>query len=347
MKKLLYAVPLLLTLFIASCEQEDEILNLASSSEADVQPFEMQANAKGFIGRIAISADGNDHDRDDIGATPMGLAILAHFGLQNKVVHYDYNSHIWGNGSGNQKKEMTESALGAASRFGFNKSAFISAIDETNKAKNSIANAINNSSSSNPLYLLVAGPMAVACEGIQAADQDKRKYVTVISHSSWNNEYSQKGSYTANDVKKTGVKFVQIKDQNAGLHKRYEVWSWLKNHSNGGLRWVYERMKVSDKPRGDVSDAGMIWYLLKNDQNVDPDKLKSFFASGAPTVDPKDNDNDNGSGSNDKNCQASGSTLAQAIKNLQKACGITYNKNKGHDCDPDGKGGWICSTGDL
>src|SRR5690606_16339586 len=172
------------------------------------------------------------------------------------------------------------------------------------------------------------------------------------SHSTWNNTYSQNGSCTANDVKRTGVKFDQIKDQNAGLHKNYKMWEWLKNHSNEKLRCVYERMQASNKPRGDVSDAGMIWYLLKNDQNLDPDKLRSFFANGASTPNPKNpkdngNDKDSGSGSNGNNCQASGNTLAQAIKNLEKACGIKYNKNKGHDCDPDGKGGWICSTGKV
>jgi len=43
--------------------------------------------------RIAISADGNpDADADDVGATPFALAVLAKAGLQNNLVHYDFNN---------------------------------------------------------------------------------------------------------------------------------------------------------------------------------------------------------------------------------------------------------------
>lgn len=45
--------------------------------------------------RIAISADGNpDADADDVGATPFALAVLAKAGLQNSLVHYDFNNFL-------------------------------------------------------------------------------------------------------------------------------------------------------------------------------------------------------------------------------------------------------------
>ncbi len=350
MQKVFFLIQLvvlsLLFLVFAGCEQEED-LSLLSSADLNVEALGMTTNGSGFVGRIAISADGNEHDRDDIGATPMGLAIIAHFGLQNKVVHYDYNSHIWGNGPGGQKQDMTESTLVGASKFNFNKGVFVSAVDETNKAEKGIANAINESSSSNPLYILVAGPMAVVGEGIKRSNADKRKHVTVISHSDWNNDYQRNGSYTAKDVKKTGVNFIQIKDQNGGLRRDWSDWKWLQKHSDGKLRWVYDRMQEGVSRKGDVSDAGMIWYLLKNDQNGNPNKLKSFFDKKASSPDNGDDDKDSGSGSGSGNCQASGETLYKAKKKLEKECGITYDKDKGHDCDPDGKGGWICSTGDA
>ena len=42
--------------------------------------------------RIAYSSDGNYNDPDDIGATPIALAILAEYGAQSKLVHVSYNS---------------------------------------------------------------------------------------------------------------------------------------------------------------------------------------------------------------------------------------------------------------
>ena len=332
------AASLILTLSLTNCEQDPELDSL-SSNDANVQLSEIQLNAlAGFNGRIAISADGNDHDRDDIGATPMGLAILAQAGLQNKLVHYDYNSHIWGNDTYDQKRDMTESTLGAASRFNFGKGNFISAIDETNKAEKSIADAINESSASNPLYIIAAGPMAVVGEGIKRSDEDKRKYVTVLSHSDWNDDHQHNGSLTADYIKQTSVKFIKIKDQNASLRRDWSGWDWLKNHADINLRWVYERMQVAMRPRADVSDAGLIWYLLHNDQNANPNKLRSFFDGSTPPPPP--------GGGNGDYCQAYGSTLNQAIKNFEQSCVKKYDKSKGHDCDPDGKG-WVCATGDV
>lgn len=345
-----FILPFLLTFLLVSCEQEDVKL---SSPDLDLETVigdfnGLQNNNKAFSGRIAISADGNQNDRDDIGATPMGLAIIAHFGLQNNLVHYDYNSWIWSNGPKNQKGDMTESTMDAASHFNFDKNVFISAIDQVNKAEKSIADAINNSSTSNPLYILVGGPMAIVCEGIKRANQDKLEHVTVISHSEVNNNYSENGSCTADEVKQTGVNFVQIKDQNEGLRRSWSEWNWLENHSNNKLQWVHDRMKEALYRWGDVSDAGMVWYMLTNEENANPNKLKSFFADNTPTPTPDDDDDDdNGSGGDGDECQASGNTLYRAIKNFENSCGIKYDKSKGHDCDPDGNGGWICSTGKI
>ncbi|VGO17775.1 hypothetical protein PDESU_06377 [Pontiella desulfatans] len=45
--------------------------------------------------RIAISTDGNpDADADDVGATPFTLTVLAKAGLQDILVHYDFNNSL-------------------------------------------------------------------------------------------------------------------------------------------------------------------------------------------------------------------------------------------------------------
>ncbi len=361
MKKLFFAVSLFAAFAVTSCEQEQE-LNSSIAPEVELlnEEARLLSNASAnFAGRIAISADGNYSDRDDIGATPIGLAMMAHAGLRNQLVHYDYNSHIWGNGPDNQKKDMTESTLEGATRFGFDQNLFISAIDDPKRAEQSIATAINQSSASNPLYFIVAGPMGVACEGIRLSNPEKRKYVYVISHSEVNNDYTSNGSCTADGIKQTGVKFVQISDQNKGFFVDWKRWEWLRKNDDDNLRWIHERMMVANKP--DVSDAGMIWYLLKNDENGNPEKLKAFFEGNpspnpGPDKDPKPDkepkpDKDPKPGNEPKpdtdNCVATGSTLEEAKKNLEQLCGVTYDKGNGHDCDPDGQGGWICSTGKV
>lgn len=45
--------------------------------------------------RIAVSADGNHQDEDDIGGTPLTLALLAAADLKHKLVYYGYANHIW------------------------------------------------------------------------------------------------------------------------------------------------------------------------------------------------------------------------------------------------------------
>lgn len=45
--------------------------------------------------RILVSADGNLLDEDDIGASPMTLALLAAAGAKDQLVYYGYSNHIW------------------------------------------------------------------------------------------------------------------------------------------------------------------------------------------------------------------------------------------------------------
>lgn len=257
-----------------------------------------------FEGRIAYSADGNGHNLDDIGATPLGLAILSQAGLQGKVVHYDYNSHTWASNA--KTNLMTASALESATRFGFNPDAFINAAEDPQEAYDSIAKAINASSNEDPLFLLVAGPMDVACKGILQSEKDKRKYVVVISHSQWNNKHR----YTENDciatedqdeiatpvnriknrtrdIRQTGVWFDQIEDQGKGLGAAsFSEYAWLQKSSEANLQWTYGRMTLAFDKKPNPSDAGMIFYLLTGNENATPAILNNFFQQKAAPLQP-------------------------------------------------------------
>ena len=81
-------------------------------------------------GRIIISSDGNEHDEDDWAATPMSLALLAAYGLQDRVMVYSFSDHTWGS---NKEKpgadaQMRESAFMGAKWFSTKKTKFIEAV---------------------------------------------------------------------------------------------------------------------------------------------------------------------------------------------------------------------------
>lgn len=253
------------------------------------------AQIKSFNGRVAYSADGNFHDRDDIGASPLALAILEHAGMKNKLVHFGYNSHIWETDA-SQRRDHTASVVGARDRFGFNRAVFFDILADKNRAYDDLAQEINKSNGANPLYILVAGPYEHVCQAIKRSRQEPRKHVTVINHGDSNPIHQHNGSCTAAQTAKLGVRYVDIINQNGygpdgskyndlGFANFYDSWEWLKNHNNADLRWIYSRMKVGFPGKADVSDAGMMWYLVtggprsNGDQRGNPEDLRRFFGN--------------------------------------------------------------------
>ena len=267
-------------------------------------------------GRIVISCDGNEHDNDDWSATPLSLALLASQGLQNKLALYVYSDHVWGsnhergivNGL-NAYEQMEQSALGGQKWFGFAKTNFICAVADSDKAYNAIRDEINKSSASNPLFLIEAGPMQMMGEAINRAEKSKLKYVTLISHSKWNNEHANKpanwerhSGWTFDQIKEQfcapergGLKCVQILDQNGGpgytgIRADKSEFEWLLTsqykdkapyYQRGSWDWLYSRLHLFIECRGgeifDASDAGMVVYLLTGIEKTSPDLARQLM----------------------------------------------------------------------
>ncbi len=268
-------------------------------------------------GRIAISSDGNEHDHDDWAATPLSLALLAASGLQDNLVLYTFSDHVWGSNqdhptspSGlNSYEHMRESALGGQKWFGFQNSKFICAVDNAIVAYNALRDEINKSSEENPLFIVAAGPMQVVGEAISRAQMEKRQFVTVISHSEWNNRHSDQHSkqewdvhtgWTFQEIKDNfstaeggNLKCVQILDQNGGadylaFNTAKEKFDWIKNslaRSNSNYKpeawdWLYSRIETCTKNKGqnfDPSDAGMIVFMLTGIEKTDPDMAREIM----------------------------------------------------------------------
>jgi hypothetical protein len=218
---------------------------------------------------IAISHDGNQHDKDDYGAMPLAAALLKAAGLKNNVVHIEHSNHL-GNNNSSQEKEMETSASGIISRFGYNSNIVFDCQTQKDAAKNNLKAKINAATSSKKLYILAAGPMETVWSALNAANASSRKNVVVVSHSSWNNNHNDTSELNhtwnnmKNDFEKDGVTFKQIKDQNKSngdldFNTPKSKWSWMQNSSDANLKWLYDRNK---KSTFDVSDAGLAYWLL-------------------------------------------------------------------------------------
>lgn len=244
-----------------------------------------------FRGRIAYSCDGNHNDPDDWIASPVTLAILAEAGLKDRLVHFDYNCIL---PQTNREWEAihTESVLGAADRYGFDKARFFDCRKDSEGAVASIAKAINASSADDPLYFVIAGPMEVPYRGIQKSDPAKRQFVYCISHSRWNDGFASayQFTFTKRSVIEQDVHWVQIRDQNRLLSfgrygrpaapEEFSPYFWMRDSSDSKVRWLWERMLVSTRP--DPSDAGMTYFLATGDEDCDPAKLKRLLVEHRP-----------------------------------------------------------------
>ena len=271
-------------------------------------------------GRIIISSDGNEHDHDDWSATALFLAILASQKMQDKLAVYVYSNHIWGSNRGrpvtnglNSYEHMRQSALGGQKWFSFGKTNFVCGVDDPEAAYDAVRKEINKSSSSNPLFIIEAGPMQVTGEAISRADKSKLKYVTFITHSNWNNNHAGKpeGSWdehtgltfwTFNQIKeqfsapeKGGLTCIQILDQNGGrdylgLRTNRSEFEWIKtsqykdkspHYQKGSWDWLYSRLHTFIDCLGgelfDASDAGMLVYLLTGVEKTNPEMVRQLM----------------------------------------------------------------------
>jgi hypothetical protein len=136
------------------------------------------------------------------------------------------------------------------------------------------------------------------------------KHVRFISHSTWNNDHADKpapfeshSGWTWSEMVDAftddGVIFDKIHDQNskaeadkglsttaAGPNKTHlwDPWLFLKDYNkhdaetNQAISYLWTRMKTVNKP--DISDAGMVYYLVTGDVAASPAKLQRLFDTG-------------------------------------------------------------------
>lgn len=271
-----------------------------------ILPSITAAQALGYnTNRIACSADGNaqpdlEHtgkynyaDPDDWGATPASLAILAKLKLQDKLVHFSYNNFMPSPAHTTVRNYMKEGVDGSIERWNFNEDVFFDVGTHKKEAIKHLKVEIEKSNKENPLYFINMGPSEFLYQAVKlVVDEGKLEtlsHVYIISHSNYNDNHLRRPDHhTIDDVLKLSdnkMKFKRIKDQNnknnpnegwSSLHD-WSVWDWLKNHKNPDIAWIWTCMKKHKEFRADISDAGMVYYLLTGDEDGNPSKFQKFL----------------------------------------------------------------------
>ncbi len=259
-------------------------------------------------GRIAVIADGNSPDPDDIGANAVILGLLKGAGLQDRLVHFSHSCDLDPfTNPGRQKIDVTnelrrQKKLHALSGEGIgffgpfpNLSNYFNwrtevVGDYNPMALNDLRDAINASSASDPLWIIEAGEPDVIGYALNAAMPSKRQYVHVVSHHPANDNSGD--FYTWQQILDFGITEHQIGDQNVGLQVRISSghWDWIEGHSNPAMVWILNQLKYAEADgvvgfqsnKYDCSDAGMVYWWISGateggNKHATPNEIKNIL----------------------------------------------------------------------
>ena len=226
-------------------------------------------------GRIAIVADGNSPDPDDLGGTAISLALLRAAGLENRLVHYSHSCDLVRGNRISEKAERERHALMQSSCdvtarrwMGFDSLVFYDAKWQKEETIKHLTNAINTSLAKDPLWIVEAGEPDIIAYALEAAQSDKRKFIKVLTHHPANDDAGD--FFTWQQVLDFGVEEVRIPDQNTYLKVPIAQWDWAKNHPDSRVQWLWLQGKIAEvddvvkfqKGMWDCSDAGMVLYWI-------------------------------------------------------------------------------------
>ena len=232
-------------------------------------------------GRIAIIADGNSPDPDDIGAIAVMFGILNRSGLNDRLVHLSHSCDLDPfRNKGIQKidvlnelrrqKKLHDLCAEGIDLFGAfpNLKDFYNCRTDQAAAIRDLGAAIKESSDSDPLWIIEAGEPDIIGYALQKADPAKLEFVHIVSHHPANDHSGDFFSWS--EILQTGVVEHQIGDQNVGLQTTVDLWGWAKDHSEAGIAWIWENLDYAERDgvvafqenKFDCSDAGMLYWWM-------------------------------------------------------------------------------------
>lgn len=231
-------------------------------------------------GRIAVVADGNSPDPDDLGATAVTIALLRATGFEDRLVHYSHSCDLKRVERISERAEIERHALMqsacdvTARRWGgFDSLTFFDAKWQQEETVNDLSDAINASTQGDPLWIIEAGEPDIIGYALEASDRSKHQFVKVVTHHPANDDAGD--FYTWQQILYFGVEEVRIPDQNIKLKVDLHEWDWAKDHPDSRIQQVWLQGKIAEvddvvkfqKGKWDCSDAGMILYWLTGATN--------------------------------------------------------------------------------
>jgi hypothetical protein len=226
-------------------------------------------------GRIAIVADGNSPDPDDLGGTAVSIALLRAAGLEDRLVHYSHSCDLIRVNRISEKAEVERHALMqsacdvTARRWGgFENLTFYDAKWQIDATIKDLTKAINASTANNPLWIIEAGEPDIIGFALDATPKEKHQFVKVVTHHPANDDTGD--FYEWQEILDFGVEEVRIPDQNINLKVDIEKWEWARTHPDSRIQQVWLQGKIAEvddvvkfqKGYWDCSDAGMVLYWI-------------------------------------------------------------------------------------
>lgn len=226
-------------------------------------------------GRIAVVADGNSPDPDDLGGTAVTLALLRATGLENRLVHYSHSCDLIRDdrisvGAEKERHHLMQIACDMTARRwgGFELLTFYDAMWQREATINDLCWAINASTEDDPLWIIEAGEPDIIGMALKKTPEEKHKFVKVVTHHPANDNAGD--FYSWQQILDFGVEEVRIPDQNINLKLDHDQWDWAKNHEDPRIRLVWTIGNIAEidnivnfqKGKWDCSDAGMVLYWI-------------------------------------------------------------------------------------
>jgi len=226
-------------------------------------------------GRIAIVADGNSPDPDDLGGTAISIALLRASGLEDRLVHYSHSCDLVRDDRISEKAEKERHHLMqvacdmTARRWGgFENLTFYDAIWQKEETINDLCWAINASTADDPLWIIEAGEPDIIGMALQKTPKAKHKFVKVVTHHPANDNAGD--FYTWQQILDFGIEEVRIPDQNINLKLTHNQWDWARDHTDPRIRLIWTIGNIAEldnvvkfqKGKWDCSDAGMVLYWI-------------------------------------------------------------------------------------
>lgn len=257
---------LLLIFFGISCAQRNSVPSKFNHRLPTIAPP---------AGRLAILADGNSPDPDDLGATAVSLALLRAAALEHRLVHYAHSCDLVISKRISPEAEIERHALMQSScdvtarRWGgYNALTFYDAKWQKEDVVRDLSEAINQSTAEDPLWIIEAGEPDIIGYALDATPKEKHEFVYVVTHHPANDNAGD--FYSWQQILDFGIREVRIPDQNTHLKVDLAKWDWARDHPDTRIQQVWLQGKIAEiddvvgfqRGKWDCSDAGMILYWI-------------------------------------------------------------------------------------